>query len=468
MPCQSRSVSNSEPPHLLRFLRPFRLALSRVPPRCRPALFHETFYNIGLGAFVQMYGLSLAALKSDHIFSPVGTKEHLMFVAAMFGGSSLLSPLVGYVGKRVPMRLLIIYPNLLLAALLCAMGLVTGATFFALIVGGAFVIQVFPRVGEMNMFRLLYPPTHRGAAVGWVKAVAGVSGLAATVLGTMWFLWQPAKYYWAYAAVGVVLAISALSYARIPVRRKNEFRDASAAGPHRAFWTGLRTFLRNRRFVLYQVGFWFAGFASHMSLAYVAESLKEDVGASDQSVFWIVAVLPAVLIAGSAPVWGRFLDRVNPMFGRALFNGIQCVAFGLYCFGGMNGHVWPFVVGATIHGIGNGGSTINWLTGSLYFAKQEHVSLYNSIHVALTGLRGLLAPILGVWIYGASLNLGSFHVSGLGLGPVLFAISSGLSLCGAMFMLWMTRHDSGPAEDGHLTGENTGSRTVAAASDSEI
>ena len=72
---------------------PFRAALNRVPPRCRPALFHETFYNVGSGAFVAMFGLSLAALKSDQIFVPGGTKEHLMFVAAMFGGSSLLSPL---------------------------------------------------------------------------------------------------------------------------------------------------------------------------------------------------------------------------------------------------------------------------------------------------------------------------------------------------------------------------------------
>ena len=52
-----------------------------MPSSCRPALFYETFYNIGSGAFVALFGLALATLKSE-VFTPGGTKEHLMFVAA--------------------------------------------------------------------------------------------------------------------------------------------------------------------------------------------------------------------------------------------------------------------------------------------------------------------------------------------------------------------------------------------------
>lgn len=456
-PHESSSEPAETPPRLqkpramswLRHLPLLRQALDRVPARCRPALFYETFYNLGSGSFVALFGLALAALKSDDIFSPAGTKEHLMFVAAMFGGSSLLSPLVSYIGKRVPMRSLIIFPNLLTAAVLLAAGVFNSATLFALLVGSAFVMRVFPRVGEMNMFRILYPPTHRGGAVGWVKSVAGFAGLATTVLGTLWFLWQPSRYYWACWAIGAALALSAFSYARIPIRRKNAFEDSQGTRPYSAFKAGVRAFLSDRRFVQYQIGFWFAGFANHMSHAYVAESLKEDAGASNQAVFWIVALVPALLMSASAPIWGRVLDRINPMSGRAMFNGIQCIAYGFHCFGGISGQVWPFAVGAMIHAIGNGGGTINWLTGSLYFAKQENVSLYNSIHVGLTGLRGMIAPMIGVWLYGSVLNLGSVQVAGLGLGPIIFAISSCLSLCGTLFMIGMARHDSGPAEETH-------------------
>ena len=428
-------------------MSPFRAALDRVPPSCRPALFYETFYNIGSGSFLALFGLSLAALKSDAIFNPGGTKEHLMLVAAMFGGSSLLSPLVSYLGKRTPMRLLVIYPNLFTAILLLTTIFLGGATWFAAIVGLAFVIRVFPRVAEMNMYRIFYPPTHRGGAVGWIKSVAAISMLVTTSIGTWWFLKLPGHYYGVYIAVAVTLAVSAIAYARIPVRRKNEFEDLEASAPHRAFIRGLRVFWSDKRFVLYQIGFWFAGFANHMAHAYVAESLKSDkVGASDSVVFWLVAVTPALLMALSAPVWGLLLDRINPMTGRALFNGIQCAAYGMHCYGGMIGEVWPFAIGAVLHAIGNGGSTINWLTGSLYFAKEEHVSLYNSIHVGLTGLRGMTAPIVGVWIYGASVTLGPLNITGLNMGPMLFGLSALLSIVGAGFMLWMAPSDQGPVE----------------------
>ena len=94
-----------------------------------------------------------------------------------------------------------------------------------------------------------------------------------------------------------------------------------------------------------------------------------------------------------------------------------------------------------------GGSTINWLTGSLYFADRERVTLYNSIHVALTGLRGLLAPLVGVLIYGGTVVLGPWSVPGLGLGPWLFGLSAALSLCGSVYMVWMTRWDCGSSEE---------------------
>ena len=409
-------------------------ALRRVPARCRPALFFETFYNIGAGAFIALFLLSLAALKSDHVFSPKGSKEHLMFVAAMFGGSSILSPLVGYLARIVPMRLLMIFPNLLVAVLLFATGVWKSATVFALIVGLAFVIRVFPRVGEMNMYRELYPPSHRGAAVGWLKAVAGVSGLTVTMVGSLWFMFQPDWYFLVYWCVGIGLAMSAVAYAQIPIRKNNVFTGKELEAPLRAFSAGVRSFLSDRRFVLYQIGFWFAGFANHMSMAYVAESLKEDVHVGDTAIFMIVAVVPVFLMAASAPIWGRYLDNVNPMTGRAVFNSLQCVAYAMHWYGGFTRQMWPFIVGSVIHAISNGGGTINWLTGSLYFAKPENVSLYNSLHVGLTGIRGMTAPILGVYIYGSSLQLGSVTIRGLGMGPTLFAISSVLSLCGAGFM----------------------------------
>ena len=201
-----------------------------------------------------------------------------------------------------------------------------------------------------------------------------------------------------------------------------------------------------------------------MSLVFIAEVLTEDVigqrtvnslvpgwlqnilfafGQPDRQTVVILivglvfAVVPAFLMMASAPFWGRFLDRKNPMIGRCVFNTFQAVAYAFHAYGGLTLQIWPFVIGAALHAIGNGGGTINWLTGSLYFAPADRVSLYNAIHVGLTGLRGLIAPLCGWYLLSSS---------GMNLGAGLFAIASAISVLGALVMLYQGLTDPGPRE----------------------
>jgi hypothetical protein len=149
----------------------------------------------------------------------------------------------------------------------------------------------------------------------------------------------------------------------------------------------------------------------------------------------------------SAPFWGRFLDRTNPMLARALFNTFQLAAYALHAWGAMTLQVWPFLVGAVVHAIGNGGGTINWLTGSLYFASNENISLYNAVHVGLTGLRGVIAPLVGfVLLSDKSVNLYLFRFDCLNLGGGIFWVAAILSLAGALVMLVQGLTDPGPRE----------------------
>lgn len=437
------------------------LVRDHVPARSRPALYFESLYNVGSGAFLALFLLTPVALKTV----VDGTAEHLALFSAMFGGSSLLSPLVSYCGRRITMRSLVVYPSLAVAGcLLATASPVGGVTFFTVAVGSAFVVRVFPRVAEMNMYRIVYPPTHRGSAVGWLKALSAIAMLSVTLFGYWWFSFQPSLYWVLYCLVAVLLVVAAWSYKQIPIPRRNLFARPDSIAPHRAFWQGLRIFLDDRRFVLYQFGFALAGFANHMALVFVAEVLREDVIGTrthetllpppfDYLVFtywgleWqtvvslivglIIALVPALLMMTSALYWGRFLDRVNPMIGRTVFNLFQAAAYAFHAYGGLTLQIWPFLVGTSLHAIGNGGGTINWLTGSLYFAKPERVSLYNAVHVALTGLRGLIAPVCGLYLISSE---------GLGLGAGLFLVAVLLSLAGASVMLVQGLTDPGPRE----------------------
>ena len=415
-------------------LGPFRAALGRIPSRCRPALYFETLYNIGTGAFFSLFLLSPVVL----ITILDGNERHLAFLGTMFGMSSLLSPFVSYVGRRVPMRSLVLYPTLILGGFLIATAAPWGgAAWFTGTIGLATVISVCPRVAEMNMYRLLYPATHRGAAVGWLKAVASVSSLIVMLLAYGWFGLRPQWYWVIYSLVAVLMVASALSYQQIPVSRRNIFARRESVLPHHAFREGLMIFLTDRRFLLYQIAFFLAGTSNHMVMVFAPMIFKNATDASDSTIRLVVAVLPALATTLLAPVWGRFLDRINPMFGRATFNLIQCVAFSFYAYGGIQAKIWPFVVGVLLLGAAHGGGLINWLTGSLYFARSDQISLYNAIHVSLTGIRAVLCPLIGLYL---------ISPSGLNLGPRIYIVSTLLSCLGGVMMLYQGFTDPGPRD----------------------
>jgi hypothetical protein len=51
-------------------------------------------------------------------------------------------------------------------------------------------------------------------------------------------------------------------------------------------------------------------------------------------------------------------------------------------------------------GIAIGGGMLGWNLGHNDFAPEARVADYLGLHVSLTGIRGLLAPLLGVLLYG--------------------------------------------------------------------
>ncbi|MHC4092444.1 MAG: hypothetical protein ACYSVY_19590, partial [Planctomycetota bacterium] len=50
-------------------------------------------------------------------------------------------------------------------------------------------------------------------------------------------------------------------------------------------------------------------------------------------------------------------------------------------------------------GMGLGGGTLAWTLGHLHFARPQEAEVYMGVHVTLTGLRGLVMPFVGIWLW---------------------------------------------------------------------
>jgi hypothetical protein len=74
--------------------------------------------------------------------------------------------------------------------------------------------------------------------------------------------------------------------------------------------------------------------------------------------------------------------------------------------------------------------SLTWSIGSAYFCTPQEAGSYQSIHMVLTALRALVAPIMGIALYGL-----------LGFYPT-FVIAIGFLLCGTLVLLWSEKKHS--------------------------
>ncbi|MHC4880052.1 MAG: MFS transporter [Planctomycetota bacterium] len=415
-----------------------RRALQKFPPRCRPALFFDVLSNVGNGVHLVLFPIALVVLET--VLD--GEVWHEAVLAAFYFGSCLFGLFVTRIGGVIPMQRLVIVPNILIAAALLGTLLIgRDPTAFTVLIGSTFILRIFLQVAEMNMFRLLYPDTHRSAAVGLIRAVSAISGLTITITSWWWFALLPQIFAVLFCLMGVMLAAAAWFYSRIPVARKTMFDRAERESVWSAFREGCGVFFSDRRFVVYQFGFALAGIANHIGLFLVPRVMERDAGASPSTIRFCAAVMPVLLLIMTAPMWGRFLDRKSPMVARGIFNILQVIAFLLYAYGGVTGQLWGLVAGGAVHAISNGGGAINWLTGSMYFAKPEHVSLYNGIHVFLTGVRGFIGPPVALLLFVEFEQIGRLKIHGAGIGAWVFLVSAVLSALGAIVLFTQAAYE---------------------------
>ncbi len=175
----------------------------------------------------------------------------------------------------------------------------------------------------------------------------------------------------------------------------------------------LRDDWRYREYCIAQA---FSGMANLMVLAVVVAIVTRGLPVGDDWGFWIATGLTQALerlaMLGSLRRWGRLFDRKGVLRFRVI--NVTCFSFALV-FGlaatlvtlngeQIGGAFLPMAVGlfaaySILHGLGLGGGALAWNLGHLHFSHGDEAEVYMGIHVSLTGVRGLVAPLLGMWLY---------------------------------------------------------------------
>jgi MFS family permease len=302
----------------------------------------------------------------------------------------------------------------LLVALLAAFAFCVGLIAFAPNAGGGLVLTILAVIlarmlwaGVLTVRAAIWTanyPRHVIARVTGRIVVYNEVGMAAVALATGWLLdRQPALARWIYLLAALAGLMAAWLYRAVRVRREYLLLAAEAGegiGAAPFSLAMLRQILRSdpgfRRYM-----FWMSlyGSGNLMLNALLVVLFSDRLHLSSTTQVLLLTALPLLLMPVFLPAWARLFDQghVIDYRSRQCWSLVAAIAvMGVAVVLRVPWLLWP---GSVLLGVSYAGANLGWNLGHNDFATLGRAQHYMGVHVTLTGVRGLIAPPLGMLCY---------------------------------------------------------------------
>lgn len=232
-----------------------------------------------------------------------------------------------------------------------------------------------------------------------------------------------------FAVLAIFGVIGALIYARVRLRGQSRLARAERSGSRRESpsfnpLVAFRVLNQDRKFRRYIACQFVLGTGNLMLFAPLALILTEQFQTSYLLGIMVTGIIPLILMPLTIPSWARLLARTHVISFRAVHSWTFVFAGLFFLTGSLFNMFSLIVIGSIILGIAFGGGVLAWNLGHQHFAPVHQDSLYMSVHVTLTGVRGIIGPYLGVLIYESLRPSGN--------GGWVFGVSMALTMLGAI------------------------------------
>ena len=247
-------------------------------------------------------------------------------------------------------------------------------------------------------------PRHVMARITSRIVMASSLGIALVALLAGWVLDAHARSArWLYLFASLCGLVAALRYRAVRVRREYQLlaAEAETGASDGAFSLGVfRQILReDAPFRSYM--FWMSlyGSGNLMMTAQLVVLFSDRLHLASLTQILLLTVVPLLLMPLFLPAWARLFDRGHIIAYRSRQCWALVAAIVLLTAGVMLKLPWLLWPGAVLIGVSYAGANLGWNLGHNDFASPGRAQHYMGVHVTLTGVRGLIAPALGMTCY---------------------------------------------------------------------
>lgn len=434
------------------------LGIRRLPFLTRRNFLHEFQHLLFWSVFVGVIEGQFASVVVSKSFNAGNTL--IAFATAGPFAANILSLAWGLLSVGRPkIRLVVLFGS---SAALCAgvIGFIPATNWGAV----WFLVQIFAAQAFLAgvvtvrsaIWKSNYPFEHRGQIAARLQQVRSLISVITVQIAAAVCDVNPNAYRFVFPVAAVFAAIGMSMLPRVRIRlERSELRrlkslwksgaQGDAVAKHtlgtafsprhalREMWLVLRD---DQRFAWYCVAQTLHGISNLLTLPIVIAVVTRHLHAEGKYGFWIsaglVIGLPTLTLLGSINRWGKLFDSLHVLRFRVVnvLCWIVSLLFGMFgTIVVMHAATYgprEFLMGVAlfacrgiVYGVAQAGGNLAWNIGHLHFAEGHRAEVYMGIHVFLTGIRGLAAPLGGMWLW----NLMGWPVWLIAIGMGISAVA---------------------------------------------
>ncbi|HKC50051.1 MAG TPA: MFS transporter [Myxococcota bacterium] len=374
-----------------------RPALPELPLRgYRLERLTDAFFSAGL-ALMEGGFIGVIADKLFHVHPAVLA---LVTAAPMFGNlSSSFWARLAHGRRRVPWTasLMAAFAACIAGIALIPEGAFGAAAMVTLLIASRLLLGGIITLRSI-VWTLNYPREARGRVIARLSIISTLSLAAASWIGAQILNANPQSFRLVYVGGAFCAALGVLAFSRVPLLGEadhlaQEQRASHGGGSVLALLRGDPLYAS---FLGWQM---LSGISNMMVEAPVLYLVSRQMGASYAESIAVTTVIPLVLSVLTTPFWALYLDRVHVSAFRAMHAWSFSLSQMLLWAGAATQSLLIVLLARMVLGSARAGGGLAWNLGHNDFAPPDRVGIYMGVHVTLTGMRGAVAPFLGMALY---------------------------------------------------------------------